>query len=614
MLTRLLRRSLRPYRKLLGLVILLQVAATTAALNLPRFNAEMIDQGIARGDTGTIIRSGSLMLVVTLAQILCSSAAVRFSADAAMSMGRDLRAEVFRRVGSFTGTEMRRFGVPSLVNRTVGDVYQVQFLVVIGCTVLVAAPIMCVGGVLMAYREDPGLSWLLLVAVPVIALAVGLVIRLMVPHFRLMRLRVDALASVLRDQLGGVRVVRAFAQEPRERERFGRVNADLTATTLRAAKLQIMLLPVVVLAFNVSSIAVLWFGAAQVESGALQVGALIAFLQYLVQILMSVMMATFMVISVPGAAVSAERITEVLDTRPSMTTDPAAGTTAPGAAVADGTPASNGAAPHGSARPAAPRSATGAAGPNSAGGSGVELRGVSFQYPGAEAPALRDVTFRAEPGQVTAVVGSTGAGKSTLLALILRLLDASDGAVLVDGVDVRRWNPDELRDRIGVVPQRPYLFAGTVASNLRFGNPDASDEELWHCLEVAQAREFVAAMPGGLDATIRPGGTNVSGGQRQRLTIARALVRRPAVYLFDDSFSALDLPTDARLRDALRPFTSGAAVIVVAQRITTIADADRIVVLDDGAVADVGRHEELLGRCPTYGEIMASQQAEVPAA
>lgn len=450
-------------------------------------------------------------------------------------------------------------------------------LVLMSCTMLVAAPIMSVGGVFMALREDVGLSWLMLVSVPVLAIALGAIIRRMVPGFRLMQTRIDTVNRVLREQITGIRVVRAFVREPYETDRFAVANADLTATALRTGRLLALIFPVVMLVLNVSSVAVLWFGAQRVDAGAIQVGALTAFLQYLMQILMAVMMATFMLMMVPRAAVCAERIVEVLDTDSSVVPAAAPVTELPTRAE-------------------------------------LELRGVRFQYPGAVEPVLRDISFRATPGTTTAIIGSTGAGKTTLLSLIPRLVDVTGGAVLVDGVDVRELAPDELWRRIGLVPQRPYLFTGTVASNLRYGNPDATDEELWTALEIAQARDFVAQMPGGLDAPIAQGGTTVSGGQRQRLAIARALVRQPEIYLFDDSFSALDLGTDARLRAALRPVTAQSAVVIVAQRVSTIIDADQIIVLENGGVVGVGRHAELLDTCPTYAEIVASQQTTEVAA
>jgi ATP-binding cassette subfamily B protein len=456
-------------------------------------------------------------------------------------------------------------------------VQQVQMLVVLTCTMLVAAPIMCIGGVIMALREDPGLSWLMLVSVPVLILAIGLIMRRMVPQFRSMQTRIDAVNRVLREQITGIRVVRAFVREPYEADRFGAANADLTATALRVGRLMALIFPIVMLVLNASSVAVLWFGASRVDAGQIQIGALTAFLSYLMQILMSVMMATFMLIMVPRAAVCAERIVEVLDTEPSVAPAPNPVTELPARGE-------------------------------------LEMRNVQFQYPGAAAPVLRDISFRAEAGRTTAIIGSTGAGKTTLLSLVPRLFDVTGGSVLVDGVDVRQLDQDLLWSRIGIVPQKPYLFSGTVASNLRYGNPDATDEELWACLEIAQGRDFVEAMPGGLEAPIAQGGTNVSGGQRQRLAVARALVRQPEIYLFDDSFSALDLGTDARLRAALRPVTANAAVVIVAQRVSTIVDADQIIVVEGGVIVGVGRHTELLDSCPTYAEIVESQlTAEVAA-
>ncbi|WP_341719003.1 ABC transporter ATP-binding protein [Micromonospora sp. FIMYZ51] len=577
MLITLLRRHLRPYQRLLAAVVLLQFVGTMASLYLPSLNADIIDLGVALGDTDYIIRTGGWMLAVSVVQIVCAVAAVYLGARIAMGFGRDVRAAVFGHVNAFSAREVARFGAPSLITRNTNDVQQVQMLVLMSCTMLVAAPIMSVGGVVMALREDVGLSWLMLVCVPVLAIVLGLVIRRMVPGFRLMQTRIDVINRILREQITGIRVVRAFVREPYEVRRFAAANTDLTATALRTGRLMALIFPVVMLVLNVSSVAVLWFGAERVDAGAIQVGALTAFLQYLMQILMAVMMATFMLMMVPRAAVCAERIVEVLDTESSVAPATAPVTEVPTRAE-------------------------------------LELRHVQFQYPGAAEPVLRDVSFRVTPGTTTAIVGSTGAGKTTLLSLIPRLVDVTAGQVLVDGVDVRELAPDELWCRIGLVPQRPYLFTGTVASNLRYGNPDATDEQLWTALEIAQARDFVEAMPEGLDTAVSQGGTNVSGGQRQRLAIARALVRRPEIYLFDDSFSALDLGTDARLRAALRPVTATAAVVIVAQRISTIVDADQIIVLENGGVVGMGRHEELLTTCPTYAEIVASQQTtEVPA-
>jgi ATP-binding cassette, subfamily B, multidrug efflux pump len=565
-----LRRFLRPYSRWLTAVVVLQLIGTVASLYLPTLNADIIDNGIAKGDTGYILGTGGWMLAVTLLQIVCSITAVYFGARTAMSFGRDLRGAIFRRVGTFSAREVALFGAPSLITRNTNDVQQVQMLVVMTCTMMIAAPIMCVGGIIMALRQDIGLSWLLGVSVPVLAIAIGLIIRRMVPQFRLMQTRIDAVNGVLREQISGIRVVRAFVREPVEVKRFGAANAELTSTALRAGRLMAMIFPIVLLVLNVSSVAVLWFGASRVQSGQMQIGSLSAFLAYLLQILMSVMMATFMLMMVPRAAVCADRIQEVLDTESSVVPPVEPVTVVPSRGQ-------------------------------------VEFRRVQFQYPGAAEPVLRDITLRAGPGQTTAIIGSTGSGKTTLLSLIPRLFDVTGGAVLVDGVDVRELDPDLLGRLIGLVPQTPYLFSGTVASNLRYGNPDASDGQLWEALEVAQARDFVLAMPDGLESRIAQGGTNVSGGQRQRLAIARALVRRPEIYLFDDSFSALDLGTDARLRAALRPATRDAAVIIVAQRISTISDADCIVVLDAGAVVGIGTHDELLATSPTYVEIVESQ-------
>ena len=577
MLLRLLRTHLEPYKGLLSLVVLLQLVGTIASLYLPSLNADIIDKGVARGDTSYILRTGGWMLTVSLIQIVCSIAAVYVGAKIAMSLGRDVRAAVFHRVGSFSAREVNQFGAPSLITRNTNDVQQIQMLVVMTMTLMVAAPIMCVGGIIMALREDVGLSWLMLVSVPVLVLAVGLIVRRMVPGFRTMQVRIDAVNRVLREQITGIRVVRAFVREPRERERFGAANNDLTQVALMVGRLQVMIFPVVMLIFNASSIAVLWFGAHRVDDGAMQVGALTAFLAYLMQILMSVMMATFMAMMIPRAAVSADRISEVLRTESSVRPpdEPVTTLVGPGELVFDD---------------------------------------VTFQYPGASDAVLKDIAFRATPGRTTAVIGSTGAGKTTLLSLVPRLFDPTGGAVRVDGTDIRDLAPEVLRKRIGIVPQKPYLFSGTVGSNLRYGNPAATDDELWHALEVAQAADFVRAMPEGLDAPIAQGGTNVSGGQRQRLCIARALVANPQIYLFDDSFSALDLSTDARLRAALKPLTRQATVVIVAQRVSTITDADEILVLEDGRIVGTGRHDELVATCPTYAEIVESQLTQEDAA
>ncbi|MFB6723252.1 ABC transporter ATP-binding protein [Kribbella sp. NPDC056345] len=577
MLVRLLRTHLRPYAGYLTLVVVLQLVGTIASLYLPSLNADIIDNGVAKGDTGYIMSTGGWMLGVSLVQILCTVVAVYYGAKTAALFGRDVRAAVFHRVGEFSAREVNQFGAPTLISRSTNDVTQVQMLVVTTCTMLVAAPITMVGGLFMAIREEAGLAWLVAVAVPLLAASIGLIAGRMVPQFQRMQKYVDGVNRVLREQITGIRVVRAFVREPHETKRFATANADLTDSATRAGRLMALVFPVVMLILNVSSIAVLWFGASRVESGAMEVGELTAFLSYLIQILFSVMMATFVMIMVPRAAVCADRISEVLKTDSSVRP------------------------------PATPiKSFTGRG--------QLSLEHASFKFPGAAEPVLRDISFVASPGQTTAIIGSTGAGKTTLLSLVPRLMDATEGRVLVDGIDVREIEPEALWERIGLVPQRPYLFSGTVASNLRYGNPEATDEELWTALEIAQGKDFVEAMPEGLESPISQGGTNVSGGQRQRLAIARALVRKPEIYLFDDSFSALDLSTDARLRSALRPVTREACVVIVAQRVSTIIDADQIIVIEDGAIVGKGRHDELLENCPTYVEIVESQRSAEEAA
>jgi ATP-binding cassette subfamily B multidrug efflux pump len=562
---------------LLLAVIGLQFVQTVASLYLPTLNADIIDKGVVTGDTAYIWRVGGLMLAVTIVQIAFAIGAVYYGAKAAMAFGRDVRKSLFHTVTGFSAQEVGHFGAPSLITRITNDVQQVQMLVLMSCTLLVAAPITAVGGIILAIREDAQLSWLLAFSIPALVISIGLVVARMVPLYRLMQDRIDTVNRVLREQITGIRVVRAFVREPDEVDRFGESNDLLTDTSVKAGRLMAFMFPTVMIVLNLSSAAALWFGANRVGSGEMQIGSLIAFLSYLVQILMSVMMATFMAIMVPRAAVCAERIQDVLDT--------------PSTVVAPAHPVTE-----------LPVRGT------------LELRDAGFHYPGAEAPVLCNISLRATAGQTTAIIGSTGSGKTTLLSLIPRLFDATEGAVLVDDVDVRDMDPELLWSRIGLVPQKPYLFSGTVASNLRHAKPDATDEELWDALEIAQAKEFVTAMPGGLDARIAQGGSNVSGGQRQRLAIARALVRRPGIYLFDDSFSALDLATDARLRAALAPVTADATVLIVAQRVSTISRADQILVLEDGRAVGLGTHRELLETCPTYAEIVASQMTEEEAA
>ena len=577
MLLRILRTRLRPYAGNLSLVVVLQLIGTIASLYLPKLNADIIDNGVSKGDTAYIMRTGGWMLAVSLLQITCTIIAVYFGAKTASAVRARRPAAVFHRVGEFSAREVNQFGAPTLISRSTNDVTQIQMLVVMGCTMLVAAPITMIGGIFMAVRQDVGLSWLVAVAVPLLAVSVGFIASRMVPQFRKMQKNIDGVNRVLREQITGIRVVRAFVREPHEVERFGEANANLTDTAIRAGRLMALVFPVVMLILNMSSIAVLWFGASRVEDGTMQVGALTAFLSYLIQILFSVMMGVFVMIMVPRASVCADRITEVLDTDSSVKPPVTPITTFTGRGQ-------------------------------------LVFEDASFQYPGAAEPVLRDISFVASPGQTTAIIGSTGAGKTTLLSLVPRLFDATGGRVLVDGIDVRDIEPEALWERIGLVPQRPYLFSGTVASNLRYGNPDATDEELWEALEIAQGKDFVEAMAEGLNAPIAQGGTNVSGGQRQRLAIARALVRKPEIYLFDDSFSALDLATDARLRAALRPITANACVVVVAQRVSTIIDADQILVIEDGAIVGNGTHDELLETCPTYVEIVESQQSAEEAA
>ena len=577
MLIPMLRRFLAPYRRLLVVVIALSLVGSMASLFLPSLNAAIIDNGVARGDTAYIWRTGGVMLVVSLLQVVCTITGTYFGARVAMSFGRDVRGAIFGRVLAFSAREVNRFGAPSLITRTTNDVQQVQMLVLMSATMLLSAPITMIGGIIMALREDVGLSWLVAVAMPVLAGAIFLVVRQMRPLFRIMQDRIDTVNRVLREQITGIRVVRAFVREPYETKRFAKANGELTAVTTTVGRLQASLFPIVMLILNISSVAVLWFGAQRIAAGQMQIGSLTAFLTYLIQILFSVMMATFLLMIAPRAAVSADRIGEVLETDSSVVlpTEP----------VTD-----------------LPLTST------------VEFADTEFTYPGAETPVLRNINLLARPGLTTAIIGSTGAGKSTLISLIPRLFDATGGGVRVDGVDVRDIDADLLWSRIGLVPQKPFLFTGTVASNLRYGNPDATDEELWHALRVAQAEDFVRAMPHQLEAPISQGGTNVSGGQRQRLSIARALVKQPEIYVFDDSFSALDVTTDARLRAALKAETRDRCVIIVGQRVATIADADQIVVLEHGEVVGTGTHDELLETCPTYAEIVDSQLSAAEAA
>ena len=572
-LLRLLRVYLRPYHpKLLG-VVAFQIVASMAALFLPRLNAGIIDLGVTQGDTNYIIRTGLVMLTVALAQVGGTAVAVYFGVRTAMGLGRDLREAVFRRVGSFSNREVGRFGAPSLITRTTNDVQQVQMVVLMGCTMMASAPIMMTGGVVMAVREEVHLSWLLLVAIPAMVVSLGFVIKNLIPGFRRMQSRIDAVNKTLREQVTGIRVIRAFVREPFETTRFERVNGELADIGLYVGRWMAAMFPVVILILNASAVAALWFGAQRVDAGLMQIGSLTAFLAYLIQILVAVMMATFLLAMVPRAAVAADRIAEVFDTESTVTPPPSPVIRLPERAT-------------------------------------VRFDGVGFKYPGASHAILEDINVVVERGQTTAIVGSTGAGKTTLVSLVPRLFDVTAGGVLFGGVDVRQVDLDLLWSRIGWVPQKGYLFSGTIASNLRHGRPEATDAELWDALETAQARTFVEAMPDGLETAVAQGGTTVSGGQRQRLAIARAVVRQPEIYLFDDAFSALDLATDARVRQALRPLTRDAAVLVVAQRVSSIIDADQIVVLEDGHIVGLGSHRGLLVDCSTYREIVESQFSE----
>ena len=577
MLIRLLRTYLRQYRKPLALVLVLQLAQTLATLYLPTLNADIIDNGVILHNTHYILTTGGVMLAITLAQILCAIGAVYFGAQVAMALGRDVRQGVFRRVLMFSDREVNHLGTSSLITRTTNDVQQVQMLAIMTFTLLLSAPIMCVGGIILALNQNVPLSSLLLVAVPLLAIILALIISRMRPLFRQMQERLDNINRVLREQITGVRVIRAFVRDPQERERFAGASTQLFDVSLGAGKLMALMFPSVLLVLNLSTTAVVWFGGHLVADGTMQIGSLTAFITYLAQILTSVMMATFMFMLVPRAEVSAERIMEVIDTEP--------GVAAPASPL-----------------PAGPEPGR------------LELRNVEFRYPGAEQPVLHDISLTALPGRTTAIIGGTGSGKTTLVNLIPRLLDVTAGSLLVGGVDVRELDPAQLSAAVGLVPQKPYLFSGTVATNLRYGNQQATDEDLWRALEIAQARDFVERMPDGLDSRIAQGGTNVSGGQRQRLAIARALVHKPQIYLFDDSFSALDYATDARLRSALATEVTDATMIIVAQRVATIRHADQILVLDAGRIVARGTHAELMESSETYREIVLSQLTEQEAA
>ncbi|MET0448688.1 MAG: ABC transporter ATP-binding protein [Aeromicrobium sp.] len=570
MLLPLLRTYLAPYKRPIAIVLFFQLVQTLANLYLPGLNADIIDQGVVLGDTGFIVRTGIVMLAITVLQVVCTIVAVYYGARTSMALGRDLRAGVFSKVETFAAREMAELGAPTLITRSTNDVQQVQLIVFMALTLLVTAPIMCFGGIAMALRQDVELSGLLLVVIPALVISIALVIRQMRPLFRLMQVKIDTINGVMREQIMGIRVIRAFVKEDYEAERFGDANRDNMQVAIAVGRLMAMMFPIVMLIMNVAVVLATWFGGYRISSGDLEVGTLTAFQNYLVQILMSVMMATFMLMLWPRAEVSAERITEVLDTEPSVL------------------------APDDAVQVALTQGR-------------IDVRAASFAFPGAEHDVLHEIDLVARPGETTAIIGSTGSGKSTLLSLIPRLFDVTAGAVEIDGHDIRSLHPENVWAAIGLVPQRPFLFSGTIGSNLRYGRPDATDEEVWAALEIAQARDFVERMPERLDAPVAQGGTNVSGGQRQRLAIARAIIKKPAIYLFDDSFSALDYGTDAALRAALSTVTGDAAVVIVAQRVSTIRGADRIVVLDEGRVVGTGTHAELMDDCDVYREIVLSQ-------
>ena len=575
----LFRTYLRPYVAPLALVLFLLLVQALGNLYLPDLNADIINNGVARGDNDYILRTGGLMLVVTGLLGIAAVIGVYWGARVAMGFGRDLRSAIFSKVETFSQVEVNHFGPASLITRNTNDVQQVQTVVFMGLTILISAPILIIGGIIMALRTDVPLSGLLLVVLPLMASVIVLVLVRAVPLFRAVQVKLDRINQVMRETLSGVRVIRAFVRTPHEEERFDAASRDLFDTSLQVTRLFAITIPVMTAIFNLSTVAVIWFGAMRVNDGALPIGNLTAFMQYLAQILFAVLTAVFMFILIPRGAVSGARIREVLDTEPMI---------------------------HEPEHPVTPSDPTRKG--------EVLFEDVEFRYPGAEHPVLRDIAFRAGPGETTAIVGSTGSGKSTLVNLIPRFYDATTGTVRVDGVDVRERTLEDVWGRVGIVPQKAFLFSGTVASNLRFGDENATDEELWRALEIAQARDFVEEMEGGLEAPITQGGSNLSGGQRQRLSIARALVKRAGVYVFDDSFSALDFGTDARLRAALEREIAWATVIIVAQRVGTIMKADRIVVMDDGRVVGIGTHRQLLADNETYREIVYSQMSEKEAA
>ncbi|MDK2903211.1 MAG: ATP-binding cassette, subfamily multidrug efflux pump, partial [Clostridiales bacterium] len=564
-------KFLKPYWKQITLAIILLVIQAISNLYLPNLNADIINNGVAKGDIDYIINTGGFMLAVTLLLAICAVASAYLGSKTAMAFGRDVRRAIFYKVESFSQAEVDKFGTPSLITRNTNDVQQVQMLVLLGLNLMIMAPIMAIGGIIMSIQQDVVLSYSIIIIVPIMGAVVGLMLWKATPLFRSIQIKIDRVNQVMREKLMGVRVIRAFVKNEHEAKRFDEANRDLTTTTLKVNRIMAFAMPSLMAVMNLATVAIVWFGAGRIDSGAMPIGNLTAFLTYIMQIMISVMMAMAMFIMVPRAEASAERLSEVLNTEPSIKD---------------------------ASTPAAPSDVKGY----------LEFRNVEFSYPGAEEPVLKDISFEAAPGETTAIIGSTGCGKTTLVNLIPRFYDVTGGSVLIDGIDIRDMTQQDLRDKIGLVPQKAFLFSGTVADNLRYGNESATDDELWHALEVAQAKDFVMEMPGQLEAPIEQGGANVSGGQRQRLAIARALVKKPEIYVFDDSFSALDFKTDAKLRLALKKETAGATVVIVAQRVSTIMDADRIIALNDnGVIAGIGTHAQLMETCDVYRETVYSQ-------
>ena len=581
---------LRPYRGPVALVLALALAQSLASLYLPRLMADIVDHGIVPGDTRQILISGALMLLMALIGTACAVASSYFSSRTAAGFSRDVRHRLFDRVSHLSVHQFDQFSTASLITRTTNDTTQIQQVLIMMMTMVITAPMMAIGGVVLSLSQDARLARVLIAVIPIMAIVFFLIMRKAIPLFQQMQVKIDRLNLVLDEGLTGVRVIRAFDRNDHESRRFDAANRDLTDNAIAVNRLVSMLMPAMFMMMNLTAVAIIWFGALRIEAGQLQVGAMMSTLQYAVQILFSVFMVTAMFVTLPRAAASAERINAVLDVIPDVNDPP----------VAKASPFAEASADSSEGRPATPRTTGDVRGQ-------VEFDNVTFQYPGAEEPALSGVSFVARPGEVTAIIGGTGSGKSTLAGLIPRFYDVNGGRVLVDGIDVREMRQEDLRARIGYVPQQAVLFTGTIASNIRFGRQGATDDEVRHAAEVAQASEFIKARPEGLEAPVSQGGTNLSGGQKQRLAIARALVRDAAIYVFDDSFSALDFATDARLRAALRADTTNATVFIVSQRIGTVMNADRIIVLDDGRVAGIGRHAELLHTCEVYREIAESQ-------